>query len=156
MAQTSKVEEAECSVSEVAEGTRRNRHFFKPASKISNNVLHQFCYGDQDFTQLPHLLRSLNGMQPLQEWRNQTIAQSVVNRLNVFWCSLESNAGQCNHNSSFESTPLVWDTGASLGLTPFRVDFFDYVEVNIPVKDVTKTNYMVGIGTSSTSFKMTR
>ena len=62
---------------------------------------------------------------------------TVVNRLNVFQCSLESNAGHCNHNSSFESTPLVWDTGASLGLTPFRADFFDYVEVNIPVKDVT-------------------
>jgi hypothetical protein len=47
----------------------------------------------------------------------------------------------------FESTPLVWDTYASLGLNPFRADFFDYVEVNIPVKDVTKANYVVGIGT---------
>jgi hypothetical protein len=43
--------------------------------------------------------------------------------------------------------PLVWDTGASLGLTPYRADFFDYIEVSIPVKDVTKTNYVVGIGT---------
>jgi hypothetical protein len=43
--------------------------------------------------------------------------------------------------------PLVWDTGASLGLTPYRADFFDYVEVNILVRDVTKTNYVVGIGT---------
>ena len=36
-----------------------------------------------------------------------------------------------------------------LGLTPYRADFFDYVEVNISVKDVTKTNYkhVVGIGT---------
>jgi hypothetical protein len=86
-------------------------------------------------------------MQHLQEWKNQATAQSVVNRLNVFRCSLESDAGHCNHNSSFESTPLVWDTGASLGLTPFRADFFDYVEVSIPVKDITKTNYVIGIGT---------
>jgi hypothetical protein len=86
-------------------------------------------------------------MQHLQELKNQTTAQSVANRLNVFWCSLESNTGQCNHNSSFESTPLVWDTDTSLGLTPFRADFFDYVEVNIPAKDVTKTNYVIGIGT---------
>ena len=125
----------------------RNRHFFKPAFKIPNNVLHEFCYGDRDFTQLPRLLRSLNGMQHLQEWKNQATAQSVVNRLNVFRCSLGSDAGHCNHNSSFESTPLVWDTGASLGLTPFRADFLDYVEVNIPVKDVTKTNYVIGIST---------
>ena len=41
----------------------------------------------------------------------------------------------------------MWDTVASLGLTPYRADFLDYVEVNIPVKDVTKTNYVVGIGT---------
>jgi hypothetical protein len=24
---------------------------------------------------------------------------------------------------------LIWDTGASAGLTPFRSDFIDYVEV---------------------------
>ncbi len=34
-----------------------------------------------------------------------------------------------------------------MGLTPYRADFFDYVEVSIPVRDVTKTNYVVGIGT---------
>jgi hypothetical protein len=67
--------------------------------------------------------------------------------MNVFRCSLENNAGQCNHGISFEDVPLVWDTGASLGLTPYRADFFDDAEVNIPVKDVTKTNYVVGIGT---------
>ena len=39
------------------------------------------------------------------------------------------------------------DTGDSLGLTPYRADFFDYLEVNIPVSNVTKMNYVVGIGT---------
>ncbi len=34
-----------------------------------------------------------------------------------------------------------------MGLTPYRADFFDYVEVSIPVRDVTKMNYVVGIGT---------
>ena len=52
-----------------------------------------------------------------------------------------------NHSGSFESTPLVWDTGALLGLTLYRANFIDYLEVNNPVKDVTKTNYVVGIGT---------
>ncbi len=122
----------------------RNRHFFKPAFKIPNNVLHEFCYGDRDFTQLPRLLRSLNGMRHLQEWKNETTAQLVVNRLNVFWCSLENNSEHCNHRTSFESMPLIWDTGASLGLTPYRAD---YVDVNIPVRDGMKTHYVIGIGT---------
>ena len=50
------------------------------------------------------------------------------------------------------STPLVWNTGASLGLTPYLADFFDYVEVNNLVKDVAK-NYVVGIGTVINKFQ---
>ena len=130
-----------------------NQHFFKPPSKISSTVLHNWCYGDRDYTQLPHLLRSLNGMQHLQEWKNQATAQSVVNRLNVFWCSLENNAEHCNYSTSFESVPLIWDTGASLGLIPYKADFFDYVEVNSPVRDVTKMNYVIGFGTVIYKFK---
>ena len=73
----------------------------------------------------------------------------MLNHRNVYRCSLEINAEHCNHGGSFENTPLVWDTGASLGLTPspYRADFLDYVDVNIWVKDVTKTNNVVGIGT---------
>jgi hypothetical protein len=89
----------------------------------------------------------------LHEWKDQSTVQLVVDRLNVFCCSLENNTGQCNHGSSFESTPLVWDSGASLGLTTYKADFFDYVEVNIPVRDVTKTNYVVGIGTVMYKFQ---
>ena len=94
-----------------------HRHFFQPTSKISNIVLHNWCYADRDFTQLPRLLQSFSNTQQLHEWKNQSTAQAVVNRLNVFQCSLENNK-HCNHGGSFESTPLVWDTGASLGLTP--------------------------------------
>ena len=127
---------------------QQNCRFFKPASSISNLTLHNWCYDScQDFTQLPRLLNSLNGTQQFHEWNHQSTAQSVVNRLNVFQCGLENNADQCKHGHSFENTPLVWDTGASLGLTPYRADFFDYVDVSIPVRDVTKTNYVVGIGT---------
>ena len=39
------------------------------------------------------------------------------------------------------------DTGASLGLAPYRADFFGYVEVNILVKDLSKVSYVVGICT---------
>ena len=47
---------------------------------------------------------------------------------------------------------LIWDTGASFGLTPFRSDFIDYVECDIPVRDVTKVNRVVGIGTTIHKF----
>ncbi len=43
---------------------------------------------------------------------------------------------------------LIWDTGASFGLTPFCSDIIDYdVECDIPVRDVTKVNKVIGIGT---------
>ncbi len=45
-----------------------------------------------------------------------------------------------------KSLILIWDTGASYGLTPFRSDFIDYVKCEIPVRDVTKVNTVVGIG----------
>jgi len=43
---------------------------------------------------------------------------------------------------------LIWDTGASAGLTPFRSDFIDYVEVSFEVWDVAKANKPAGIGTT--------
>ena len=47
---------------------------------------------------------------------------------------------------------LIWDTGTSYGLTPFRSDFIDYVKCEIPVRDVTKVNTVVGIGTTLHKF----
>ena len=43
---------------------------------------------------------------------------------------------------------LIWDMGASYGHTPFRSDFIDYVKCQIPVRNVTKVNTAVGIGTT--------
>ena len=48
---------------------------------------------------------------------------------------------------------LIWDSGASFGLTPFLSDFIDYVEADIPVNDVTKINWVVGIGTTLHKFQ---
>ncbi len=47
---------------------------------------------------------------------------------------------------------LIWDTSALFGLTPFRSDFIGYVEWDIPVRDVTKVNQVVGIGTTIHKF----
>jgi hypothetical protein len=47
---------------------------------------------------------------------------------------------------------LIWDTGGSAGLTPFRSDFINYVECEIDIRDVTKVNKVVGIGTTIHKF----
>ena len=46
-----------------------------------------------------------------------------------------------------KSLILIWDIGASAGLTPFRSDFIDYVKCEIDVRDISKVNKVVGIGT---------
>ena len=46
-------------------------------------------------------------------------------------------------SANVKNTVLIWDTGASFGLTPFRSDFIDYVKCDIQVKDVTKVNTLV-------------
>ena len=47
---------------------------------------------------------------------------------------------------------FIWDTGGSAGLTPFCSDFIDYVECDIEVRDVTKVNKVIGIGTTLHKF----
>jgi hypothetical protein len=67
----------------------------------------------------------------------------------------DSNRGtyesQCPHSDDPvdpKTTMLIWDTGASFGLTLFWSDFIDYVKCKIPVRDVTKVNKAIGIGTT--------
>jgi hypothetical protein len=43
---------------------------------------------------------------------------------------------------------LVWDTGALIGLTPFRSNCIDYLPLDgITVKDIARTNKVLGIVT---------
>lgn len=58
-----------------------------------------------------------------------------------------------NSPNSFKHMMLALDMGASFGLTPFRQDFVDYVEVKLPVKDVMKVNKVIGVGTALFKFK---
>ncbi len=51
-----------------------------------------------------------------------------------------------------KSLILIWDTRASAGLTPFQNDFIDYVKCEIDVRDITKANKVVGIGTTLHKF----
>ena len=85
-------------------------------------------------------------------------AEEVVRRLNHFRVvlGLDSNNKKSlkRKRSTFKNCPLVWDTGASFGLTPFRNDFIDYIECSIPVNDIARTNIVVGIGTTLHKFDM--
>ena len=54
---------------------------------------------------------------------------------------------------SFKTTPVVWDSGASFGLTTFCADFIVYVECDIDVRDISKFNKVVGFGI--TTYKLT-
>ena len=48
----------------------------------------------------------------------------------------------------FSHMPVIFDTGASIGLTPFRADFIDYqVLENVTVKDIARQNKVLGVGT---------
>ena len=125
--------------------------FLKPAVKphfllksaVPPETLGAFCADRGEFfLGFPKLMRKLE----LKEHGVQV--QSTVGRANL----LTSEVGSSFMKATCKECPLVWDTGASFGLTPFRGDFIDYVECQIPVKDIARTNMVVGIGTTLHKF----
>eukprot|EP00956_Cyclotella_meneghiniana_P016260 scaffold25580_cov72-Cyclotella_meneghiniana.AAC.1 len=82
-------------------------------------------------------------------------AQSTVHRYNLLWVNNSTNNSQgCKHRKTPKNCPLVWDTGASFGLTPFRSDFIDYTECNIQVNDIARSNTVIGMGTTLHKFRL--
>ena len=55
----------------------------------------------------------------------------------------------CEHvaEANFWECPVIDDTGASYGLSPFRSDFMDYEEISLQVQDIAHVNEVIGIGT---------
>ena len=49
-------------------------------------------------------------------------------------------------------TMLTLDTGVSFGLTYFRIDLIDHVKDSIPIKEITKVDWVVVIGTTIHKF----
>jgi hypothetical protein len=48
----------------------------------------------------------------------------------------------------FREMPLIWDTGALIGLTSYRADFIDYQPLEgVSVEDIARKNKVLGIGT---------
>ncbi len=83
------------------------------------------------------------------------MSQDSVNHMNHHQASLllEAKANARETSFNFEQCPVVWDTGASYGLTPFRGNFIEYEDVCIPVQDIIHTNTVVEIGTVMWKFK---
>ena len=76
-------------------------------------------------------------------------AEEVVQRANIFSSTYQTkDVDGKKWRHTFRTCPLVWGTGASAGLTPFRCDFIDYMECQIPVNDIARTNMVIGIGTT--------
>ena len=62
-----------------------------------------------------------------------------MDRANILCGHIGYSTSQDTH-----TTMLIWDTGTSFGLTPFKSNFIDYDKCNIPVKDVTKVITIIG------------
>jgi hypothetical protein len=120
----------------------------EPFGGLCKSTLDDFLKSDCDYIQLPRLLSQF---------------KSIDHKKNISSCMAQVAALQ----GTFENRPvgggkldprsliLIWDTGASYGLTPFCSDFIDNVECDIPVQDFTKVNKVIGIGTTLHKFTNT-
>jgi hypothetical protein len=122
----------------------------RPYVGLSKPTLDGFCDGHKDFLKIYRLLSTFSTVDHVKN------AQFCVNRVNTH-CG--TYGGPYENRTSCSTGPqdpksliLIWDTGASYGLTLFRSDFIDYVKCEIPVRDVTKVNTVVGIGTTLHKF----
>ena len=80
-------------------------------------------------------------------------ASALIGRIGALRGVMENRVHQLSGHKDPRTMMLIWDTGASFGLTPFKSDFIDYVKCKIQVRDVTKSNTVIGIGTTLHKFK---
>ena len=93
---------------------------FKPNEGFPDDILCRFCE-QVDFLSPMRFLGELQGSDHVAN------VKAAFARMNILLCNTSSNT---NHRAlqqcAIKTTPLVYDTGASHGLTPFRADFIDY------------------------------
>ena len=63
--------------------------------------------------------------------KNRKTRRNVLVCINMFGYAVEL-LRVLDSGEKYKSTPFIWDTGASFVLTPFRSDFIDYDESDIP------------------------
>jgi hypothetical protein len=108
--------------------------------ELKPSTLQGFFAVDHNFLRLPQLLKTYCN----HDYHVSQI-KSALNRIALLRGTFEMHhsASEC---LNLKNLILIWDTGASSGLTPFRSDFIDYVKCEIDVCDITKVNKVVGIG----------
>ena len=85
--------------------------------------------------------------------KNNKAVEQIKQRLNL--CSVALGSKENGPSTvTYWNCPLVWDTGASFGLTPFCGDFIDYIECRIPVNDIKETNMVIVMGTTLHKFEI--
>ena len=110
---------------------------------VPEEVLSEFCHL---FLVTIHVSKNLDQVSLQEE------AQTTVRCLNLF---ANSSFATSHGRKSAKICPLlVWDTGASFGLTLFRSDVIAYTECNITVNDITCSNTVIGIGTTLHKFQV--
>jgi hypothetical protein len=123
--------------------SRRNSkqsNIVEPFGGLPKSTLDDLLRSDCNYIQLPRLLSQF------QSNDHEKHISSCIARVLAHWGAFE-NCTACGGNLDPCSHVLIWDRGASFGLTPFCSDFINYVECNIPVWDVTKVNKVIKIGT---------
>jgi hypothetical protein len=115
-------------------------------SSLQPGTLASFCEGHHDFLRLPKLMGTLCN----HDYHVKQI-KSALDRVALLRGTYEMHKSVSSHLDP-KTLILIWDTGGSAGLTPFRSDFIDYVECDIDVRDVTKVNKVIGIGTTLHKF----
>ena len=96
-----------------------------------------------DFLTVVRLLNSF------QSQDHRRAVQNVVSCMN-YHIHLPLKAGKSRTDvlKTFKTSPLVWDSVDSFGLTPFHADFIDYVKYDIDVKDIPKLNKVFAFETT--------
>ena len=131
--------------------TQSNDPRFKLNWEVYDAPIDSFCDGSIDFMSFVRLMSTFNEMYHAQN------VQKLFQRLEVLSDrSLKNRACNASNKIDPKNLILIWDTGASFGIPPFKSDFIDYVESEIAVKDVTKVNKVIGIGTPLHKFEMTK
>ncbi len=112
-------------------------------------LLDAFC-NHWDFCSLQRFL------QPLDLHQSPSTISSAIQHLNLFRSSTNFHRILECTSHTLDDTLLVYDLGASAGLTPFKSAFFDYVKCSIPVQDISKINEVIGIGSIIHKFVKTK
>jgi hypothetical protein len=117
----------------------------EPFGGLYKSTLDNFLKSDRDYLQLPRLLSQFKS---IDHEKNISSCMAQVAALRGTFENCPVGGGNLDPRSLI----LIWDTGASYGLTPFCSDIIDYVEYDIPVRDVTKVNKVIGIVTTLHKF----